>query len=72
MAPPLPTLTCFPIRGRTEPIRLLLAEADQKYIETRVGAEWPQVKLEGMANGKLPFGQLPGLTMTGGGGVGGA
>jgi hypothetical protein len=72
MSPPLPTLLCFPIRGRTEPIRVLLAEADQKYTESRVGAEWPQVKQEGMTSGKLPFGQLPGLIMTGGGGVGGA
>ena len=47
-------LTYFAIRGRGEPIRLLLVEAGQEFTDERVQfADWPALKPS------TPFGQLP-------------
>lgn len=50
----IPRLTYFDIRGRAEPIRLLLEELEVPYEDRRVSIEeWPALKPT------LPFGQLP-------------
>ena len=49
-----PQITYFDIRGRAEPIRLLLEEIAVDYDDVQVAsAEWPALKP------RLPFGQLP-------------
>ena len=49
-----PQITYFDIRGRAEPIRLLLEEAGVAYDEVQISQEqWPELK-PGM-----PFGQVP-------------
>jgi glutathione S-transferase len=50
-----PVLTYFPIRGRAEPIRLLLEDAQIKYEDHR-NFNWQQEKPN---RDKYPFGQLP-------------
>lgn len=50
----------FGTRGRAEAIRLTFAEARVVYEEsTFTPEEWPEVKEKGVADGSLPFGQLP-------------
>jgi glutathione S-transferase len=49
-----PVITYFPIRGRAEPIRLMLEELGIKYREKPVaGADWRELKP------KMPFGKVP-------------
>lgn len=49
-----PEITYFDIRGRAEPIRLLLEETGVEYDDRRVSsAEWLELKP------RMPFGQLP-------------
>jgi glutathione S-transferase len=49
-----PVITYFDIRGRAEPVRLLLEETGVAYEDLRItSAEWPQLKP------KMPFGELP-------------
>jgi glutathione S-transferase len=50
----------FPIRGRAEPIRLLLAYSGAPFVDTPV-TDWPALK------GKTPLGQLPILVDRSGG-----
>ncbi len=55
-----PELTYFDIRGRAEPIRLLLEEAGVAYDDVQVPSErWPELKP------RLPFGELPRLRIDG-------
>jgi hypothetical protein len=53
-----PVLTYFPIRGRAEPIRLLLEDAQIKYEDNR-NFNWQQEKPN---RDKYPFGQLPAIS----------
>ena len=55
MKPPEePVITYFPIRGRAEPIRLILEELGIKYQENLVArANWKDLK------SKMPFGKVP-------------
>lgn len=49
-----PVITYFPIRGRAEPIRLMLEELAIKYRENPVaGADWRALKPQ------MPFGKVP-------------
>ena len=49
-----PEITYFDIRGRAEPIRLLLEEVGVEYDDVQIASEqWPARK------SRLPFGQLP-------------
>ena len=60
------TLRYFGVRGLGEPIRLMLAEMGKPFSEVRYrGApftDWSTAKEEGLASGRLPFGQVPSLT----------
>ena len=52
--PEKPIITYFPIRGRAEPIRLMLEELDIRYDENPVaGRQWAKLKRE------MPFGKVP-------------
>lgn len=51
-------LVYFPLRGLGETIRLALADAGVAYKEEGAGV-WPETKAAGVADGSLPFGQLP-------------
>ncbi|PRP77445.1 glutathione transferase [Planoprotostelium fungivorum] len=59
-----PTLLYFPIRGRAENVRLILEAAGVEY-EDAAPSDWPSLKPKLAEEGKLPFGQLPTLTMGG-------
>lgn len=48
----------FNIRGRGEPIRLLLADTGSDF-ESISPANWPSMKEKGYADGSLPFHQIP-------------
>jgi len=51
-------LSYFPIRGRAEPLRLILEATGTKYTEHNP-KDWSKEKAAGLESGKLPFGQLP-------------
>jgi len=51
----------FPARGRAELARFIFAEAKVPYTNKLV-ADWEKEKVEGLADGTLPFGQVPRLT----------
>jgi len=53
-------LTYFPIRGRAEPLRLILEATGTKYTENNP-KDWSKEKVTGLESGALPFGQLPHL-----------
>lgn len=53
-SPAEPVITYFPIRGRAEPIRLILEELGIKYRDNPVaGADWRNLKSQ------MPFGKVP-------------
>jgi len=53
-------LIYFPGRGRAETVRMLLAKANVKYVDTRINpADWPKMK------GDTPYGALPILKVDG-------
>jgi len=55
-------LTYFPGRGRAELSRLAFAEAKVPYtFRPVVNSEWPKIKEQGIADGTIPFGQVPQL-----------
>jgi len=77
-AKPTIELSYFDIRGLGEPIRLMLAALDLEYAELKYDRcgddcpdgvlDWPAAKQEGIASGRLPFGQMPALKYTDDGG----
>lgn len=59
-APTKPTVRYFGIRGKGEPIRVALTDLGVDFVNHVVDfAEWPKMKAEGIADGSLPFTQLP-------------
>jgi glutathione S-transferase len=53
-SPAKPVITYFAIRGRAEPIRLILEELGIKYLDNPVaGADWRELKAQ------MPFGKVP-------------
>ncbi|XP_077980923.1 glutathione S-transferase P 1-like [Glandiceps talaboti] len=61
------TIHYFAARGRAEPIRLMLEEAEIIYNETLFTKEtWPAAKQKGIESGLYTFGQVPAITTTSG------
>jgi hypothetical protein len=54
-------LKCFPIRGKTEQIRLLLEDNQIKYTEVNVDGEWT-IKQKELSIQFYPFAHLPMLS----------
>jgi len=60
-------LTYFNVRGRGEAIRLAFEDNGIDYDNDIVDkSQWPAIKKSGIADGSLPFGQLPRFTTTDG------
>eukprot|EP00518_Triparma_eleuthera_P001928 CAMPEP_0182458528 /NCGR_PEP_ID=MMETSP1319-20130603/3852_1 /TAXON_ID=172717 /ORGANISM="Bolidomonas pacifica, Strain RCC208" /LENGTH=218 /DNA_ID=CAMNT_0024657233 /DNA_START=9 /DNA_END=662 /DNA_ORIENTATION=+ len=55
-------LTYFGLRGRGEPIRIAMQDNGIAYSEAGPSPSWPEAKAAGLADGTIPFGQLPLLT----------
>lgn len=67
VATPLLKFTYFNVRGRGEAIRLALEDNRIPYENDIVeNPQWKAIKKTGIADGSLPFGQLPRLTMNDG------
>ncbi|KAK8792927.1 hypothetical protein WA158_005091 [Blastocystis sp. Blastoise] len=63
---PAITLKYFNIKGRGDAIRLALELSGAEYTDERFGFDkWPAIKAAGIADGSIPFGQLPQLTFDG-------
>lgn len=53
-----PTITYFPLAGRAEVARIILEDAGVDYDFVAV-TNWPELKAQQTASGKLAFGQVP-------------